>query len=208
MIKKLPILALGLTIAFGSAAYAGCARLVVSGADQTMPAKGALNQGLLERALLAEVNYRRCRIGRDALSPISKLREPARNHSAWMAGAMRLSHRSSVAGRATPADRVRSAGLRPRAYAENLAQIPLYNLTPRFRVVDQARCRFVTPGGRRVGLHSYASFAYKVVALWMESPGHRRNLVSRKTTHLASAAVVNPRSNYCGDIFVTQIFVG
>ena len=82
MIKKLPILALGLTIAFSAAAYAGCARMVVPGAGQTMPARGALNQGLLERALLAEVNHRRCLIGRDALIPISKLREPARNHSA------------------------------------------------------------------------------------------------------------------------------
>ena len=206
MVKILPILAVAVAC-LATSAGADCGRATVAGSTRQISAHD-LDERLLDRAILAEVNYRRCLSGLSALKPQSALRSPARDHSVWMASARQVSHRSTLAGRATLSDRVRSTGLPVRAAAENIAQVPLYNLPPRFRIVDRASCQFASPSGKALGRHSYRSLAAKVVTLWMESPGHRRNLLSRKTTQLASVAIVNPRANYCGDVYVTQIFVG
>ena len=162
----------------------------------------------MDRAIRAEANYQRCLKNRGPLQPLSLLRDPAQTHSYWMARAETLSHSSSIAGRRTLQERISSTGLPVRSAAENLAQVPLYDLTPRFRVVDAASCRFASPSGRYLGRHSYESFARKVVDLWMKSPGHRRNLLSRSTSYMAAAAVLDPQARHCGDIYVTQIFAG
>ena len=208
VIGKSPILAAMLLGFMSGAAVAGCERAYVSGSSTLMPVRGGFDEALLDRAILAEANYQRCLKDRAPLKPLRQLRGPAQRHSVWMAQAETLSHRSSVAGRRSLQDRISSTGLPVRSAAENLAQIPLYDLTPRFRVIDAASCRFTSPDGRYLGRHSYASFAHKVVGLWMQSPGHRRNLLSRSTSYMAAAAVLDPGTHYCGDIYVTQIFAG
>lgn len=209
MVKKSPILAAFLICIAGAAsAGAYCHRAEVPGSGRSLPLAGRFDEALLDRAILAEANFQRCIMGRDPLKPLSDLRAPARAHSSWMARAETLSHRSSIAGRATLRDRITSTGLPVHSAAENLAQVPLYNLPPRFRVVDAGRCRFASTDGRNLFPHTYASFAQKVVGLWMTSPGHRKNLLSRSTSYMAAAAALSPDADFCGDIYVTQIFAG
>lgn len=208
MVKKSPILATVLLVLTASAAAAGCSRHVVAGSAAYLPVQGGFNEALLDRSILAEANYQRCLKNRPPLRPLSQLRLPAERHSNWMARSDTLSHTSAIAGRATLRDRINSTGLPVRSAAENIAQVPLFDLTPRFRVVDAGRCRFAAPDGRNLGPHSYSSLARKVVDLWMHSPGHRRNLLSRSTNYMAAAASLSPDSQFCGEIYITQIFAG
>lgn len=173
-----------------------------------MPVSGKIDQDLLDRAILAEANFHRCQNDLQNLKPLSVLRDPAKDHSDWMAKRQKLSHKSTVRGRRTLRDRVGSTGLATRAAAENLALLPLFDLTPRFRIVDSKGCLFTSPDGTRLTPHSYESFAEKVVAMWMDSPGHRRNLLSRSTSHMAAAASVRSERKSCGTVYVTQLFVG
>ena len=206
--KILPMavaLLLGATMATTASA---CQRTIVSGSSAELPLDGTYNPTRLDQAILAEVNFQRCLIKRRPLQLQAELRQPARAHSDWMARNQRLSHKSAVSGRRTLSDRVRASGVRYRYAAENLAYLPLYDLSSRFRVVSKSQCQFVSASGRRLGRHTYQSLAVRVVEMWMNSPGHRRNLLSQRTTHLSTAAAYQPRSGFCGDIYVTQIFVG
>lgn len=208
MIGKSPLLLAILLFVMAGAADAQCVRTPASGSRALMPVNGGFDEALLDRSILAEANYQRCLRGRRPLHPLRQLRSPAQIHSIWMARAETLSHDSGIAGRRTLRDRISSTGLPVHTAAENIAQLPLYNLTPRFRVIDAASCHFASPDGHNLRPHSYQSFARKVVDMWMHSRGHRRNLLSRSTNYMAAAAVLSPGSEYCGDIYVTQIFAG
>ncbi|MBT8455074.1 MAG: hypothetical protein KJO15_03130, partial [Alphaproteobacteria bacterium] len=55
--------------------------------------------------------------------------------------------------------------------------------------------------------HSYATLAREVVTMWIDSPGHRRNILDRNVTAMSTGAAVS-QSRACGDVWLTQIFVG
>lgn len=168
-----------------------------------------IDQARLSRAILDEANLVRCRAGRAPLSPAAEtLVRVARDHSAWMAGTGRMSHTGGRETGRTLTDRVRRAGLRPRTYAENLAFLPRYRFGgTRFRVANRAACRFLSLDGQRIGQHSYRSLARAVVAMWMQSPGHRKNLLSRDQHRMSAAASLSPEG-HCGRFYVTQILTG
>lgn len=192
-------------LAMASPSWA-CYRTPSSG--HYIPQSG-IDQAVLSRAILKEVNYVRCRKGLPslALAP-RKLTHVAEGHSAWMAANGQMSHQGGRQTGRTLTDRVRRAGLSPRTYAENLAYLPRFQFGGRhFRVSDRATCSFTTMDGRSVSAHSYESLARTVVAMWMDSPGHRRNLLSKSQREMVAAARVMP-DDYCGRFYVTQIFTG
>lgn len=156
----------------------------------------------------AEVNYHRCRNGIGALSPAGgTLIASAKAHSAWMARAGKLSHTGRGASGRGLADRIKAAGIAPTFGSENLAQLPRYQFgTQPFRVNNRGRCDFSTARGSQVPPHSYASVAREVVTLWMQSPGHRRNVLDRRAERLSTAAAFSNDRN-CGKLWFTQIFV-
>ena len=201
------MLAVGMCLVSGWA-EAACKRTDVTGADRHMPVNGSFNQTLLDAAILAEANYYRCKSNLKPLQSLTVLRDPAKGHSDWMAKKNKLSHKSNVRGLRTLKDRVNSTGLVARSAAENLAYLPLFDLTKRFRIVDSNSCLFASLDGKRLKPHSYESFAQKVVLMWMNSPGHRKNLLSRSTSHMAAAATLRPERKSCGNVYVTQLFVG
>lgn len=104
-----------------------------------------------------------------------------------------LTHENPLPLTATPADRVRAAGVDYRAVAENIAQQSLFDLPPGVTEVGVRR-----RGGRNefyrvdtkqpVQLQTYATFADNVVRAWMNSPGHRANLVNPEFSALGCAA--------------------
>ena len=190
------------------AAMADCPRKTFPGANAPLSTTGNFNAQLLDRSILAEANYQRCRSGLPTLFPLTELRSPAQAHSNWMAKRNKLSHQSTVQGRKTLRDRVKSTGLATRTAAENLALLPLFDLTPRFHVIDRSSCRFTSTSGERLKPHTYESFSRAVVKMWMKSPGHRRNLMSNSVSHMAAAATLKAERKTCGTVYVTQLFVG
>ncbi len=187
-----------------------CSRNVSSEAARTLvPSKG-INQALMSSAIRTEVNFHRCRAG---LSPVgaagSELRKQATRHSGWMAKFQQLTHRSTVAGSATLKQRFQNAGVSFRAGSENIGMVHRYQIdNRRFNIVDSRACKFAAKDGTPLPAHSYASLARHVVNLWMNSPGHRKNILDRKVNRMTSGVAFDPKANYCGRFWVTQNFVG
>lgn len=174
-----------------------------------VPAKG-INQSLLDEAIRVEVNYHRCRAGLPALGRAGPaLVKQAEKHSRWMAKTQQLTHRSTVAGSATLKQRLKKAGLRFKTGAENIGMVHRYQIdNKRFKIVNSGACQFTTYQGQPLPAHSYASLARHVVNLWMNSPGHRKNILNRQVTKMSSAVAFDPNAQYCGRFWLTQKFVG
>lgn len=113
------------------------------------------------RAIMNEIvrlsNIEREKHGAQSLEADPYLEKAATGHSKEMAELDFFSHTSPTAGRETPSQRIKLTGILPRATAENIASF--------------------------TG-HSESSLAQKAVTGWMNSPGHRRNLLDPTYTHI------------------------
>ncbi len=204
-------LALGamMTVASLATTASGCTRGEVAGADAPInPAQ--INQPLLDAAIAVEVNYQRCRAGLPRLAGAVELRDTALGHARWMAATGTLSHQSTRPGRATVKARILASGLKVRRGSENIARVALYRVEgpSGYRILSAASCQFATPAGARIGRHSYGSLARYAVALWMDSPDHRVNILGRKYSVAATAIAHDPRGRACGSIYIAQNFAG
>lgn len=187
----------------------GCRRASVAGANQPInPSR--INQRLLNAAVVAEVNYLRCRKGLPRLSEASSLRRVAEGHSRWMARSRTLTHVSNLRGKRTPSERIIGTGIDVRMGSENIAKVSLYRLDGigRFRITDASSCQFATPSGARIGRHTYASLAQYVATLWYHSKGHRRNILDGRARLVGTAAGFDGKAHHCGQIYVTQALAG
>lgn len=202
---------LGLALVLMTPAIAeACTRTVSKAASTTpVPAK-RINQSLLEDAIRAEVNFHRCRAGLRSVGEAGNgLTQQAQKHSTWMARAQQLTHRSTVPGASTLQQRVKNAGLKVRTGSENIGMVHRYQIdNRRFKILDSASCQFATYEGQKLPAHSYASLARHIVNLWMNSSGHRKNILDRKVTKMSAAVAFDPNAQHCGRFWVTQNFVG
>ncbi|NNF70820.1 MAG: CAP domain-containing protein [Rhodobacteraceae bacterium] len=190
-----------------AAPLAACTRPALQPGPTINPVN--IDQTRLARAILAEVNYHRCRVQLRELSYAGDaLTQSSQAHSVWMAQRKKLSHTGRGASGRKMTDRVRTARLTPRTASENIAYLPLFQFGRNsFRVVDRNACHFLDAAGDRIPSHSYATLAREVVTMWIDSPGHRRNILDRDVTAMSTGAAVS-QSRACGDVWVTQIFVG
>ena len=110
--------------------------------------------------------------------------------------------------------RVTAVGLKPRFAAENLA----YTFAVQYRSGDRVYVRedngqkifSYKPDGPPLAAHTYISFAKSVVDQWMNSPGHRQNLLHREPTFLGVGC--RPATGesglpmiYCCQVFYTPL---
>ncbi len=203
------LMALGISVMLAGNAWACSLRMPARAASQYVPA-GNLNISLLDAAVRAEVNLARCSAGLRPLGGAgNSLAKMASAHSRWMISARSLSHRSNVRGRATQQDRLRAAGVRARRGSENLGYVSRYQIDGgRFRVIDAARCSFASNSGQTLPPHTYASLARQIVREWMNSSGHRRNILDPNVARVSTGAAFDRSAPYCGRIWFTQNFVG
>ncbi len=208
MLWTAAIAATVVVLSAGSAA--ACSRAMPAKATSTLVPSQGIDQSLLDAAIRAEVNYHRCRAG---LRPVSDagtgLAKQAKRHSVWMAKTGKLSHKSNVSGSATLKQRIKKSGVRYRTGSENIGMVHRYQIdNRRFRIIDAGTCAFATNDGQKLPAHSYASLARHAVTLWMNSPGHRKNILDKKVTSMASAVAFDPSAQYCGQFWLTQNFIG
>jgi len=187
-----------------------CTRDIPARAAEAVVPTSRINQALFDDAVRAEVNYHRCRAG---LRPVgdagNRVMNVARGHSDWMASRQVLSHQSTVPGKASLSQRIESTGVSYRTGSENIGMVHRYRIdNQRFRIVDSGSCEFTTNSGQPLPPHSYASLARHIVQLWMESPGHRKNILDRNASRTSVAVAFDPRAQYCGRYWVTQNFIG
>lgn len=187
-----------------------CTRTVSKQAAQTVVPTGRINQNLLDDAIRVEVNYHRCRAGLSQLADAGNgLASQAKKHSQWMARAQKLSHKSNLRGASTLRHRIKASGVKYRTGSENIGMVHRYRIdNRRFKILDSGSCKFATYEGQSLPAHSYASLARHIVGLWMDSPGHRKNILDRKVTRVSTAVAFDPKAQYCGRFFLTQNFIG
>lgn len=171
---------------------------------------GGIDQWLFSEAVLREVNEVRCARGLPPLAYDEAVTRAAAYHSGDMVTRGFFAHESPVAGRATPSDRLQQVGAPHTRAAENLARTSIFAFDGRsFYVRDEANCVFsLTPDGPPVPRRTYAGAAERLVAGWMDSRGHRENILDPALNRHGAAAAVRPDPATCGELVVTQVFAG
>jgi len=208
-LPSLPALALALLLAPGGALAGACPRPAYPAAFLKPVPTRNIDQALFSRAMQMEADYARCRRGRAHVATAPELTEAAAGHSRWMAGARRLDHDSTVPGRRSLKARMRATGLRFRSAAENIAAFDRYRFPDgAFRIRNADACIFATQAGKPIPPHSYASLAQAVIAGWMNSPGHRKNLLHRRIRLVGAGLGFDPTAPYCGRFYITQDYLG
>jgi uncharacterized protein YkwD len=160
------------------AALAACVALALPAAqaDAARATQTVRAQPALEAALVQQMNAVRRAHGRAPLRPLATLARPARAHSAFLARSGSFQH--EAADGAPFWTRLVAAGFpRQRRMAENIALV-----------------QGCTPAAMR-----------QVVRLWMDSPGHRANLLDRRLRATGAGVVATPG---CAEILVTADYGG
>jgi uncharacterized protein YkwD len=177
---------------------------------------GHFREDLAARAIFEESNRQRLAAGLPGLSSLPAAQTAAKWQAQFMAQTGSISHVNTIdRNRRNVEDRARAAGIGSyRFLAENAAM--------NFAVAYEAHRPFFTrPGpngapifsysisGPPIGFQTYAGLARAVVAQWLNSPGHRRNLLSREAHFLGCAAAPGLRdlSHGLGNIYCAQVFV-
>jgi uncharacterized protein YkwD len=161
--------AMALVGALGALAAPGAAAPAAKGPKahaSHAPAKVRVQPGL-ERALLREMNAARAEYGLPRLRAKTSLRRAARKHSTYLARLGHLDH-DSAGGRPFWTRLVKAGFPRTRSMGENLALIGGCG-----RPEGYVQLR------RKARQKSNTAQAEQVVAMWLKSPGHRANLLSR-----------------------------
>lgn len=140
----------------------------------------AVDYPLLHAAILYETNRRRTGEGLNALKHLPGLEAAAVDHCQDMARLGFFSHQSPVAGRRTPVDRMKNHGIDTGFRAENIAQlfaIQYESGRPVYGPQQNGGYFSYKLKGEPIPAHTYNSFAKEVLTGWMNSPGHRENIL-------------------------------
>jgi len=118
------------------------------------------DHGLLARAIFEESNRVRAEHGVPALAREPALDAAADEQASYLVLAMKAQHSNPFPGAHTVRERVERAGLQGGIVAENALWIPL-----------------LRSAGSPNRYYSYSEYAAFLLAGWMNSPGHRANLL-------------------------------
>ena len=174
--------------------------------DAPVSAEGP-DGALFAEAVLLYANAERARAGLAPLAYDGGLGSAAAEQAANMARLRTLGHVLPVEGQSDIRARLRGAGVRYRAAAENIALGKLYRLLGRPISTRSTGCAFTYGDtGAPVPIHSYASLGAEVVARWLASPGHRVSLLSPTYRRSGVGIGGDPTGTGCGDLYMAQTF--
>lgn len=166
-----------------------------------------LDRKLLAQAIFDETNRVRASIGLPAFHHLMKLDEAADLESAVGRVYRPPSHTNPFPPIGTPMARVQYVGLQAERVAENIALVPVY---------EDAAVALVLRDGKLLPIHpatyepaklaTYRGFAATVLDLWMNSPGHRANIMSPALHDLGCSVVPSVSMNGIDQMFCVQVF--
>lgn len=169
------------------------------------------NLTLMAAAIFHESNRVRRQMGLRAFRHLSKLDAAADSQASMGALLVEVSHHNPLPSLAWVRERVQAVGLKPLIVAENIALTPTLDAGARkggigLRSEEDKRAFFDTQTGREFPQLTYAGFAAAVVRQWMDSPGHRANLVNPELHYLGCSA--RWRKDYSGldQLYSVQVF--
>ena len=172
----------------------------------------SFDPGFMSAAIFHETNRVRRELGLAPFAHLAKL-DSAGDLKASIGVVQReLVHENPLPLTATPADRVKAVGIAYRHVAENIARLSLFDLPPGTTQVG-VRDRnghseyYHLDTKQAIELRTYAGFAESVVRSWMNSPGHRANIVNPELTALGCAArTCRSALNQQEQIYAVQVF--
>lgn len=141
---------------------------------------------LANAAVFYVTNEERAKRNLPVLKYVHELEIAAWNHSRDMVKEDFFSHiNSKNRKRKSPDDRARLSGIANPFIAENIAEgfILQYKANKPVRSVSKGKFSY-SANGPLIPPHSYLSLADELVKSWMNSPGHRRNLLSKDAMEL------------------------
>jgi len=167
------------------------------------------NAKLLSAAIFHRTNAVRVQHDLPALTYSAKAAVAAQKHSEAMATGGYLSHETpNKKKNLSPYERLQNQGLMPQFTAENIA----YNFLLRYqsgkpfftREKNGKTLYSYAPDGKALQPHTYGSFAADIVQQWMDSPPHRKNLVSAEPTQLGVGAALSAAADGLEKIYSVQ----
>jgi uncharacterized protein YkwD len=166
---------------------------------------------LLQAAIFFETNHQRSLNGLEPLLFNKSLETAANEHAKDMTTYKFFSHTSPVSGKKSVGERAVKAGFNWTCVGENIAQS--------FGLEYEAGMSVYTPNlnggyfsyeykGDPILPHTYLGFAKAVVQQWMDSEGHRENILSSSYTYLGTGCSHYPNTEfYMMDMFnAVQVF--
>jgi uncharacterized protein YkwD len=172
----------------------------------------APDTNLLAAAVFHETNQRRKAHGLPVLTFHAGAAQAAAIQAAIMAERGVVTHENpGHPGRETLKARLKFVGLRPRFAAENVATAfglqytsgkPFY-----VRTVNDRRVFSYEPDGEAMRVHTYLSFAKVLVDQWMQSPGHRKNILTSSAGSLGTSCQPGTSSQSMPIFYCVQVFI-
>lgn len=208
---RLLALLLPLTAAFSASsatAAVNCEPIEMPKAAFSLVQPANPDQGLINKAILAQVNYERCKAGLGKVKFNSRLASVAQRHATWMANNGVLSHRSNVSGMQTPQARIMAAGLNVRRGAENIGALPHFPSEVGGYVRNARACKKIVRRARHMPDQTYAQLAQTIVDMWMKSRAHRENLLNPHMDAVGHAISYTSVQQPCGQFYLAQNFAG
>jgi uncharacterized protein YkwD len=202
-------------------ALAGCSSIVPT-ADNPPPAIASewaldarievatFDRTLLALAIFHETNRVRSQLGLTPFSYLPKLNEAADLEAAVGKVYQPPSHTNPFPMIGTPMQRVIHVGLDPGLVAENIALLSIYEVAIDVGagvVLREGRRRVVNPQTlEELRPATYRGFATTLVRAWMNSPGHRVNIVNPELRYVGCS--VQPSVSILGldQLFCVQVF--
>ncbi len=170
---------------------------------------------LLDMAVFHETNRRR---QQNALAPLvfdARTRELAQLQSRAMAEQGFVGHENPAEpDKKTLEDRVHMIGLNPSFVAENVASAfaRQYKSGQKYYVREEngQKIYSYSPRGPNIPMHTYISFAEALVESWMNSPGHRKNILHKSPKYLGCSCEPAKKPDdlftfYCGQNFYSPL---
>lgn len=166
---------------------------------------------LLSAAIFHRTNAVRVEHDLRALTYNAKAADAAQKHSEAIANGDYLSHGTpNKKKNLTPYERLKNEGLNPHFSAENIAfnfLLRYQSGKPFFTREENGKTVYsYEPDGKAFQPHTYASFAADIVQQWLDSPPHRKNLLSKEPTQLGVGAALSAAANGFDEIYSDQDF--
>lgn len=179
-------------------------------AMSTALAPASFDRALLATAIFHESNRIRRQLGLRPFLRLPQLDEAADLEAAVGRVYRPPSHTNPFPLIGTPLERVKYVGLKPRQVAENIALLPILDISLDLGVgvtVRDGRRLFVHPETQEeLKPSTYGKFAAALVQGWMDSPPHRANIANPELIYLGCSA--QPTTNLLGveQLFCVQVF--
>jgi len=188
--------------------FASCNQTLVGSQYDRFVDAGRINHDLFNAAVLILTNNERCSRGRSELRTTQSVFSAAVAHAEYMAENQQYDHVMNVRGARNVTEWLRRQNTSFRRTGENIDKhfLPILNGVS---YIPLGNCNFnYTATGTRVPKHTYRTLAQTVVASWMGSPGHRANLLERRYDRMGAAFGLSRGGQFCGDLYISQVFAG